>query len=193
MQLTDVGIICFRPDQLRYAGRSARCSVSVEQRLAQPQRQATAAGAAVPSGGHSPEAAHSFAQEPTTSSDSLLPSIRPDDIQRSITRRAQETAAYLEMARLHNVLPSALLVFVGAACAAHSWRVFLLPAVWAMAAASAGIAVSSVVVNDYFDFRQGGDLVNAPNKPLPRCVPRIEPCHTAGKSRPQRHRTSQNT
>ena len=85
-------------------------------------------------------------------------------------RRAADFSAYRQMARLHNVLPSFLMVFVGAFCAAHTWRVAAMPAVWAMAAASAGIAVSSVVVNDYFDFVQGVDAVNAPDKPLPRCA-----------------------
>lgn len=89
------------------------------------------------------------------------------------TRRPSKNpswAAYLEMARLQNVIPSFLLVFVGAFCIAHHWSVLLIPAVWAMAFVSAGIAVSSVIVNDYFDFRTGVDLVNSPHKPLPRCV-----------------------
>ena len=82
--------------------------------------------------------------------------------------KALVMSAYRQIMRLHNVVPSCLLVFVGAVCAAHTWRVVFLPAVWAMAAVSAGITVSSVVVNDYFDFRQGVDSINAPDKPLPK-------------------------
>jgi 4-hydroxybenzoate polyprenyltransferase len=84
---------------------------------------------------------------------------------------AQELDAYVAMARPVNVLPSLLLVLVGALSAARHWNVLLMPTVWAMTFVSAGIAVSSVVVNDYFDFRLGVDVVNAPEKPLPRCVP----------------------
>ena len=73
-----------------------------------------------------------------------------------------------------NVLPSILLVVVGALSAAKHWSILLNPTVWAMAFVSCGIAVSSVVVNDYFDFRLGVDSMNAPEKPLPRCA--CAPC-----------------
>lgn len=68
------------------------------------------------------------------------------------------------------MLPSFLLVIVGALSATKHWSALLNPTVWTMAFVSCGIAVSSVVVNDYFDFRLGVDTVNAPEKPLPRCV-----------------------
>lgn len=69
------------------------------------------------------------------------------------------------------MVPSFLLVVVGALCATRHCGALLNPTVWAMAFVSCGIAVSSVVVNDYFDFRLGVDTVNAPEKPLPRCAP----------------------
>lgn len=73
------------------------------------------------------------------------------------------------MARLVNVAPSFMLVLVGAFGAVKSWTVLLQPTVWVMAIISTAIAISSVVVNDYFDFRLGVDEINAPDKPIPRC------------------------
>jgi hypothetical protein len=108
---------------------------------------------------------------PAASSNNLLvASIWPDAFNASVAKRTRQFTAYMQMARLQNVLPSFAMVLVGALCASHSWQALKLPAVWAMATASAGIAVSSVIVNDYFDFCQGVDLVNAPDKPLPRCA-----------------------
>ncbi|KAK9838465.1 hypothetical protein WJX81_001046 [Elliptochloris bilobata] len=70
------------------------------------------------------------------------------------------------MARPINLLPSCLLVFIGAwAGVGHALRPLLLPAVWLMALLSGGVAVASCVVNDYFDLRS--DTINAPHKPLP--------------------------
>ena len=42
--------------------------------------------------------------------------------------------------------------------------------VWIMALIAAGVAVGSVVVNDYFDFLVGVDSINAPDRPLPSGV-----------------------
>ena len=94
----------------------------------------------------------------------------PETVDTKHPSHGPSLAAYQEMARLQNVVPSFLLVFVGAFCATHHWKVLLMPAVWLMAVVSAGIAVSSVIVNDYFDFRMGVDLVNSPHKPLPQCA-----------------------
>lgn len=50
-------------------------------------------------------------------------------------------------------------------------------AVWLVSLMSGSIAVASVVVNDYFDFISGADVVNAPSKvtllrrPLPLFYP----------------------
>jgi geranylgeranylglycerol-phosphate geranylgeranyltransferase len=74
--------------------------------------------------------------------------------------------AYLQLARVHNVFPSVLLAMVGGAAAARSVTTALLsPAVWAAAAASAGVALASMAVNDYFD--RAVDRLNRPDKPIP--------------------------
>jgi geranylgeranylglycerol-phosphate geranylgeranyltransferase len=74
--------------------------------------------------------------------------------------------AYLQLARVHNIFPSILLALVGGAAAARSIPTALLsPAVWAAALASAGVAVASMAVNDYFD--RAVDRVNRPDKPIP--------------------------
>ena len=99
----------------------------------------------------------------------LIACLWPDAFHKQMTTHTQAVQAYLHMARLQNVVPSFLLVFLGALCACRSWHVVTIPTVWAMAVVSAGIAVSSVVVNDYFDWRAGVDGINAPDKPLPRC------------------------
>jgi hypothetical protein len=98
----------------------------------------------------------------------LIASLWPDAAHKGAEARLREVQAYLDMARLVNVLPSILLVLVGAACAAQSVAALAVPRVWAIALASAAISVSSVVVNDYFDFKAGVDVANAPEKPLPR-------------------------
>jgi 4-hydroxybenzoate polyprenyltransferase len=94
----------------------------------------------------------------------------PDAFHKTFSKKTKELQAYIEMARLVNVIPSFLMVLVGALSSARSPAVLLKPTVWVIAMVSAGIAVSSVVVNDYFDFRLGVDTLNAPEKPLPRCV-----------------------
>lgn len=38
------------------------------------------------------------------------------------------------------------------------------PAVWLVSLLSSSVAAASMVVNDYFDFRSGADVVNAPQK-----------------------------
>lgn len=74
----------------------------------------------------------------------------------------------MELARIHNVLPSCLLVFVGALKGSgFSMRILLSFKVWIMALISGGVAVASVIVNDYFDFISGVDSINEPTKPLP--------------------------
>lgn len=104
-----------------------------------------------------PAAAASF------SSSSSPPNDQGD--QRPINSHATRDA-YLQLARVHNVVPSVLLALVGASAAARSVPAALLsPAVWASAAASAGVAVASMSVNDYFD--RAVDRVNRPDKPIP--------------------------
>jgi len=72
----------------------------------------------------------------------------------------------MQLARVHNVLPSVLLTLVGASAAARSVRLALLaPSVWAAAGCSCGVAVASMAVNDYFD--RAVDRRNRPDKPIP--------------------------
>jgi 4-hydroxybenzoate polyprenyltransferase len=62
----------------------------------------------------------------------------------------------MRLARIHNLLPSFLLVMVGAwAGAGCSLSALAAPGVWVVALLSGGIAVSSCVFNDYFDLRVG--------------------------------------
>eukprot|EP00210_Caulerpa_lentillifera_P008218 g7846.t1 len=84
----------------------------------------------------------------------------------------QQWTGLLELMRIHNVLPSCLLVFVGALKASGLSSISILVSlrVWIMASISAGVAVASVIVNDYFDFISGVDSVNEPTKPLPSGV-----------------------
>lgn len=96
----------------------------------------------------------------------------PDAFQSAFTSNVEQARAYIKMARLVNVAPSFMLVLVGAFAAVKSWTVLLQPTVWVMAIISTAIAISSVVVNDYFDFRMGVDEINAPEKPIPRFGPR---------------------
>lgn len=78
----------------------------------------------------------------------------------------KKMSSYLKLARIHNMVPSMLLVVVGAwAGAGHSLSAVQRWSVWFMSLISAGIAVASVVVNDYFDLKL--DTTNAPDKPLP--------------------------
>jgi 4-hydroxybenzoate polyprenyltransferase len=87
----------------------------------------------------------------------------PADPRATTTSRVE---AYLELARVHNIAPALLLAIVGASAAARSVPAALLcPAVWAAAAASAGVSVASAMVNDFFD--RFGDAVNRPYKPIP--------------------------
>ncbi|KAF8056478.1 digeranylgeranylglyceryl phosphate synthase [Scenedesmus sp. PABB004] len=80
--------------------------------------------------------------------------------------RSERLAPYLALARIHNVLPSAVLVAVGAwAGSGHRVAAVQSGSVVAMAAISGAMAVASVVVNDYFD--RAIDATNAPHKPLP--------------------------
>lgn len=109
----------------------------------------------------------------------LMACLWPDAFHAQMTAHTQAVQAYLSMARLQNVVPSLLLVFLGALCASRTWHVVAIPTVWAMAAVSAGIAVSSVVVNDYFDWRAGIDGINSPDKPLPRCGTGAQHRHAA--------------
>lgn len=83
-----------------------------------------------------------------------------------------DRAALLRLARPHNIVPSVLLVFLGAwAGTTRSWAGFTLIlqslSVWVMSLVSGGVAVASCVVNDYFDFASGVDVQNSPDKPLP--------------------------
>ena len=108
-------------------------------------------------------------------------------------QHAEAFGEYLRMARPINLLPSALLVFVGAWVRATTtpWqmhrglvkhyhakpRVVLLQTgtghsvqllgngrVWLVSLMSAGVAAASCIANDYFDFISGNDVTNAPAK-----------------------------
>jgi geranylgeranylglycerol-phosphate geranylgeranyltransferase len=73
------------------------------------------------------------------------------------------------MARPVNLLPSMMLVLFGAwASTGRSLLSLRAPAVWLVSLLSSSVAAASMVLNDYFDFRSGADVVNAPQKPLPR-------------------------
>lgn len=39
--------------------------------------------------------------------------------------------------------------------------------VWAVSFVSGGVTIASVMINDYFDFINGVDRINSPDKPLP--------------------------
>ncbi|KAK9810620.1 hypothetical protein WJX73_005068 [Symbiochloris irregularis] len=102
----------------------------------------------------------------------LVAVIWPEGLFQALHGRAQELATYAKMARLINLVPSCLLVFIGAwasqghSCAALA-AVLTSPSVWATAFISSSIAAASCILNDYWDFMSGVDFVNAPNKPLP--------------------------
>lgn len=98
----------------------------------------------------------------------FLAALWPGSFKSTLTKNVEQVRAYIRMARLVNVAPSFMLVLVGAFGAVKSWTVLLQPTVWVMAIISTAIAISSVVVNDYFDFRLGIDEINAPDKPIPR-------------------------
>lgn len=51
--------------------------------------------------------------------------------------------------------------------AGHALWVLRSATVWFAAVASAGIAVASCIINDYFDYLTGVDGMNASHKPLP--------------------------
>lgn len=66
----------------------------------------------------------------------------------------QELMTYLKMTRVHNVIPSLMLVMLGAwSGSGRNPAVLTSPLVWAMAAISSGVSMASMVINDYFDFR----------------------------------------
>lgn len=73
------------------------------------------------------------------------------------------------MGRLHNALPSASLVLVGAwAGAGRSLSFLASSTVWAMSLIACGVTVASMMINDYFDYASGVDnRCNKPHKPLP--------------------------
>eukprot|EP00879_Flechtneria_rotunda_P001584 GHRR01001743.1.p1 GENE.GHRR01001743.1~~GHRR01001743.1.p1 ORF type:complete len:404 (+),score=95.94 GHRR01001743.1:144-1355(+) len=78
----------------------------------------------------------------------------------------EKFSKYLKLARIHNFIPSIALVVVGAwAGTGHKLAAMKSISVWLMGIISGGIAVASVVVNDYFDLKV--DATNAPDKPLP--------------------------
>lgn len=95
----------------------------------------------------------------------------PAEIVEHIRRQSKEFTAYWQMARPINLLPSLMLVLVGAwAGSGRSLAAFSSWPVWLMSLLSGGVAVASVIVNDYFDYASGVDVTNAPSKPLPSGV-----------------------
>ncbi|KAK9814843.1 hypothetical protein WJX72_012464 [[Myrmecia] bisecta] len=92
----------------------------------------------------------------------------PEALVQSRHKKMKEVSAYMEMARPINLVPSFLLVFLGAwAGTGRTMTALRFGSVWLMSLLSSGVAVASVVVNDYFDFASGVDGVNSPDKPLP--------------------------
>lgn len=74
---------------------------------------------------------------------------------------------YWRLTRIHNLIPSALLVMLGAwVGSGHSFSALSSAAVWLTALSSGAVAVASVVINDYFDFAAGTDAPSS-DKPLP--------------------------
>lgn len=93
-------------------------------------------------------------------------SLLGDDL--AAAARDKTRAAYMQLMRMHNMVPSLLLVLIGAWAGTGRSLAFLSSkTVWAMSLMSGGVAVASVVVNDYFDYAAGVDGVNAPDKPIP--------------------------
>ncbi|CAK0787933.1 hypothetical protein CVIRNUC_011155 [Coccomyxa viridis] len=79
----------------------------------------------------------------------------------------QEAAAYVEMARLVNLAPSCILVYLGAwVGGGRRLHALLSPKVALLSAIAGSIAVASCVLNDFFDYSV--DVINEPSKPLPR-------------------------
>lgn len=75
---------------------------------------------------------------------------------------------YAKIARVHNAVPSLLLVLLGAwAGSGHSVLPLRRLSVWATSLMSCGVAMASMAINDYFDFAAGVDVSNSPNKPIP--------------------------
>mmetsp|Transcript_12682 Transcript_12682/g.29810 ORF Transcript_12682/g.29810 Transcript_12682/m.29810 type:complete len:363 (+) Transcript_12682:111-1199(+) len=71
----------------------------------------------------------------------------------------EKVAPYLEMARVENIPAAYMFVMGGAAIATRSASVFLDPQVSLVAWCTVLITVTSMVVNDYFDYRLGTDTV----------------------------------
>ncbi|WIA21293.1 hypothetical protein OEZ85_000526 [Tetradesmus obliquus] len=79
---------------------------------------------------------------------------------------SERLSTYLKLARIHNLVPSVILVIVGAwAGSGHRVSAVQSISVWLMGLISGGMAIASCVVNDYFDLKI--DASNAPDKPLP--------------------------
>jgi len=76
-----------------------------------------------------------------------------------------EWRALLEVTRPKNYAPSVLMTLLGAWVGAGGDAAALAaPQVWLVALCSAGVALASCAINDYFDVRN--DAVNDPSKPL---------------------------
>ena len=86
-----------------------------------------------------------------------------------IQDKLEASRAYIEMARVVNVVPSLMLVFLGAwSATGRSMSVFTMAPVCLMALVSCFISMASTIVNDFFD--RHVNRLNAPNKPLVVCV-----------------------
>ena len=73
----------------------------------------------------------------------------------------------LRTTRPKNYGPSVLMTILGAwAGGGRSLAALASPQVWVVAGCSAGVALASCALNDYFDMRN--DAINAPDKPLVR-------------------------
>jgi len=120
-------------------------------------------------------------------------------------QHAEAFGEYLRMARPINLVPSALLVFVGAwvrtyddamaarydfvqivmqefpvpmlqAGTGHSVQLLGNGRVWLVSLMSAGVAAASCIANDYFDFISGNDVTNAPAKVCSCSINVVCPC-----------------
>lgn len=91
----------------------------------------------------------------------------------------QEKRALVTLSRPSNIIPSFLIVLAGA-WMAHGKNVHVLKNANVLAAglASALISVASCIVNDFFDYEVGTDVINNPEKPLPAGM--IPPDHVIG-------------
>ena len=87
----------------------------------------------------------------------------------------KERHALISLSRPDNIVPSFLIVLIGAWISTKS---ISHASVWAAGVAASMISVASCIVNDFFDYAIGTDTLNAPDRPLP--AGEIPPDHVIG-------------